>query len=40
MDATVIGLTAVGVAVTGETPRVLVVRQVPPTCSGSLRIRA
>ena len=31
MDATVIGLTAVGVAVTGETPRVLVVRQVPPT---------
>ena len=31
MDATMIGLTAVGVAVTGETPRVLVVRQAPPT---------
>jgi hypothetical protein len=30
MDAAMIGLTAVGVAVTGETPRVLVVRQAPP----------
>jgi hypothetical protein len=39
MDATVIGLTAVGVAVTGETPRVLVVPQVPPTVpSGASRL--
>src|SRR4051812_10716895 len=31
MNATLIGLTAVGVAVPGATPRALVVRQVPPT---------
>ena len=31
-----IGLTAVGIAVTGETPRVLVVRQAPPAASSGL----